>query len=994
MKILISTLLFIALFFVGCKDTEKKELDQGVYFCGAENLTENGERFISSGYEFEGGEGRTDEEAYEGKYSCVANKDNPYVFGIEIKDLQPSESYEVQVYRKSVNDLGGIAIHSLDGSLKLGEFTSLVEKDERGWDFLRLIFKLPLNIDSLEGIKVFLWFQNSDEKVYFDNFQIRKIEDKEDNRFSGNETIKIRLSDIDYRAISEARDIALKTGIISKELKKTYRGFLAYKERTVSVEVRLKGDWSDHLIGNKWSYRIKVKNGETFLGLKSFSIQNPSTRGFLHEWVFHKLLEEEDVLTTRYDFVPVSVNGVNFGLYALEEHFEKRLLEHKRRREGVIVKFDESSLWEARKNREYSESHNEDFLEERSYEIAEIMPFSKKKTKKTLKLYNQFLRAQNHMYKYKEGTEDVEKYMDINQLAKAYALMVVGNVDHSLIWHNQRFYFNPVTAKLELILFDCYPNLGAAKTKPMFIYGGAKVDTTFVPNSKYNYYNTLGNPELQEAYLYYLKKYSSANFIDEHMAKLSTKIDSLSSLIAIDNGGFNYDKSYLSTNAELIRKFIPDYEKKVRSNKDYYKLKPSSAEKKCKGHDPLKSAALNAHLQRTNKNGSVKLSLKNYHCDAIKVVGFNTKENPDSLQTLATPFELKAYENFADIYSLSIQKHPKTLFYKVISSQIDSVYSTKIIPWQRPELESELDQLMNSSLSSTSSLYEIEDGVISFRKGRYVVEENIIIPKGIVVIFEPGVELIFNKYKFFISYSAITMNGTNEEPIKITSEDGTGNGFAILQAKNRSELKNVIFDGLNTFSITGVEHTGAVTFYESDVNLFGCAFRNNHSEDALNIIRSSFKLEKCIISNTFSDGFDADFCEGTVSNTTFVDIGNDCLDFSGSTVDISNGNINNVGDKGVSCGENSIVTISNTQINNANIGVASKDNSKVKIKGVKIFNCQIGLSAFQKKPEYGPGLIQVESCLIEQTKRPYSVEEGSEIILNSEKRENIVSATK
>ncbi len=52
------------------------------------------------------------------------------------------------------------------------------------------------------------------------------------------------------------------------------------------------------------------------------------------EWYIHQICAEEDLLTTRYDFVNVEINGEIKGAYALEEHFDKQLLEARNRREG------------------------------------------------------------------------------------------------------------------------------------------------------------------------------------------------------------------------------------------------------------------------------------------------------------------------------------------------------------------------------------------------------------------------------------------------------------------------------------------------------------------------------------------------------------------------------------------------------------------------------------------------------------------------------------
>tara|TARA_R110001592_G_scaffold58840_1_gene178489 strand:- start:2965 stop:3741 length:777 start_codon:yes stop_codon:yes gene_type:complete len=239
-------------------------------------------------------------------------------------------------------------------------------------------------------------------------------------------------------------------------------------------------------------------------------------------------------------------------------------------------------------------------------------------------------------------------------------------------------------------------------------------------------------------------------------------------------------------------------------------------------------------------------------------------------------------------------------------------------------------------------------------KGSQTIKKNMVIPKGFDVVFEPGTQLNFVKGAFFMSWSPVQMNGTEKNKIIITSSDGTGNGFSVLQANKKSTLNYVIFDGLNTFSKEGWTLTGSVNFYESEVEINNSLFTNNHCEDALNIVNSQFKINQTTISNTFADGFDADFCEGEVIGSTFENTGNDCLDFSGSNISIKDCNVKNAGDKGISCGEQSAVSIENVAIEGAVIGIASKDKSEVTITNITISDCQIGFLAFQKKPEYGP----------------------------------------
>lgn len=76
-----------------------------------------------------------------------------------------------------------------------------------------------------------------------------------------------------------------------------------------------------------------------------FFYSEPLTRGYLKEWMFHKLLSAEDVLSPKYDFIEVSLNQKDLGIYAFEEHFDKQLPESQQRREGPIIKLTEDLFW-------------------------------------------------------------------------------------------------------------------------------------------------------------------------------------------------------------------------------------------------------------------------------------------------------------------------------------------------------------------------------------------------------------------------------------------------------------------------------------------------------------------------------------------------------------------------------------------------------------------------------------------------------------------------
>jgi hypothetical protein len=219
--------------------------------------------------------------------------------------------------------------------------------------------------------------------------------------------------------------------------------------------------------------------------------------------------------------------------------------------------------------------------------------------------------------------------------------------------------------------------------------------------------------------------------------------------------------------------------------------------------------------------------------------------------------------------------------------------------------------------------------------------------------------------------------GTSNKPIHITSSDFSSNGFTVLQANKRSIIDHVLFENLNTLDYKGWTLTGAVTFYESDVDITNTRFYRNQCEDALNIIRSDFKIDQSEFEYIFGDAFDSDFSTGKVLNTFFKTIGNDAIDFSGSKIAIKNTRIEKANDKGISGGEKSNLIVQSTTIVGSNIGVASKDLSSVEVYDSEILDCNIGLVLLQKKPEYGSSKMTLKNTPIKNPKTKMLVEKGS-----------------
>jgi hypothetical protein len=954
---------------------------QDVIFCSAEQVEEG--KFISNGLLFGSAKTQSDQFAHSGQFSCrlPINEGAVYGFGYTYENPPAGQSFKVSVWRKQHANSGGLLAVSIEGDYQkyIQEQQAFV-KDSSGWEKLEIRFSIPFQ-QKVEQFKVYVYSQGYTE-VFFDDLLIENLPSSSSDYFQPT-TIELVLDEKAYEKLRNKRDEALKVGILESGDDDWVAATLKEGEGQIQdVKIRLKGDWLDHLRGEKWSFRVKMKGEATWNRMRSFSLQTPLSRYFLSEWVLHHLWEREGVLTTRYDFIELKLNGNSLGIYAYEEHFEKQLVEYRERREGPILKLSEAPYWEAIKR----QLANHGFIvpvegtPTSDWKKAEVQAFAAKQYEENPTLAKLYEQAQYLLYQYQAGLLPADQVFDLEKMAKFYAICDVANAYHGIVWHNQRFYYNPISALLEPVGFDGYGGppekqytlLGNGSLHPARANGGAYFSTLFMDTTFVTSYISALNKISQKKYL--------QPVLDSIFPAWSSR------LVFLQREFQNYkpELNDLLIEAQYLNAILL----------------------------PINGFSVAANLKEDSEANPI-LELENRHHLPVKVVGYGHRVDELSL-ALDHPFILpgaierkylsrlrkdtliKDFKKvrFLEEGAIQLQSPPiyfemtpptngaKYIFYSVLG--IDSLFSTPIRSIAANEPVRKALELRHQAALSNKGIYSVEGQRILFSKGVHEIMEDIVLPRGYTVVLEPGTTLAMKKGTHFISYSPVQAYGTSEEPIVITSSEGYANGFSVLEAEGKSVLKNVVFRDLSSLNAGNWSLTGAVTFYKSDVEIYRSAFLGNQSEDALNIINSTFQLDQCLIQNTQSDGLDADFCKGTIKNSQFMNTTNDGIDCSGSIINIEDCILQKNGDKGISVGEQSDVTVFNTSIEEAVIGVASKDLSVLFTKDIKLVSCEQGFVAYQKKPEFGGAKIVVESYEVENVKRLYAIAPGSTLQIDGQ----------
>ena len=223
-----------------------------------------------------------------------------------------------------------------------------------------------------------------------------------------------------------------------------------------------------------------------------------------------------------------------------------------------------------------------------------------------------------------------------------------------------------------------------------------------------------------------------------------------------------------------------------------------------------------------------------------------------------------------------------------------------------------------------------------------------------------------NAYIFVLDGN-IQILGDRKNTISIKAKDNNPwKGIYVRsneKSKSDSVIKNTHVSNFTYFDNSLVQLTGGINFYNSNVNIKDLIVKDAYSEDAINLVNCEYSIANTVVENSMSDAIDIDFSNGTLKASKFKNIGGDALDFSGSNSNIIKANIDNVKDKGISVGEESIVNLNNVKISNSVIGIASKDSSKVFGENIDVKNCIMhDYASFQKKSFFlGGSMTLVDS---------------------------------
>ena len=269
------------------------------------------------------------------------------------------------------------------------------------------------------------------EYLYLPNIAIEAIK----SNFYKLEKINLEIKFDNLLILENIRNNAIKEGSLPGSNLNTKVNFkLIYNNKKYPGEIRLKGDRKVHYVDKeKSSYKIELDKENYIFGASKFSLQKPRLRNYVHEWIFHQMAKDFNIIKIRYEFLELSINGESKELYVLEEGFGKELIERNKRRNGPIFGLNEelnvdsnNPVFEIYNKKYWAKDENKALVENASQKLRDF--FNKKVV--------------------------LEDIFDIEKWAAYFAIVDMTSTYHGAFLKSVKLYYNPINGLFEPIPYD------------------------------------------------------------------------------------------------------------------------------------------------------------------------------------------------------------------------------------------------------------------------------------------------------------------------------------------------------------------------------------------------------------------------------------------------------------------------------------------------------------------------------------------------------------
>lgn len=314
------------------------------------------------------------------------------------------------------------------------------------------------------------------------------------------------------------------------------------------ARLRIKGKMTDHVKGDKWSFRVIAKKEGSFLGMTHFSLQHPGTRNYLCDWFYHRLMRGEGIIALRYGFCTVELNNEDLGVYAYEEHFAPELLQNNDRIPGPIVRFDPSLFWRHRVAGIEGGPAVDDAYG--AYQAAALDAYDSGGIAKDPVRKAQFEEAVAIMDAFRRGEKKASEVFDVDRIGRQLAIIDLIGGQHSMDWSDVKYWFDPQRKVFEPISYESFSANPTRELAGAYRFTGPFRESDDLHSALFK------DPLIFAAYVHHLERVSRKAYLDSAFTALQGPLDTASAMLYAEFPYKELDRSVYYRNQEAIRRLL------------------------------------------------------------------------------------------------------------------------------------------------------------------------------------------------------------------------------------------------------------------------------------------------------------------------------------------------------------------------------------------------------------------------------------------------------
>lgn len=730
------------------------------------------------------------------------------------------------------------------------------------------------------------------------------------------ETLEIKISNADFKKLEQLREKHLQKGLIENESGDYVDADLRWNGKKIRAKIRLKGHMTDHLQDKKWSFRVKTKKGDAFMGMKVFSLQHPGTRNYIYEWIYHEMMKQEGIIALRYDFIKVKLNGESWGIYAIEEHFAQELVENNKRVKGPLIRFNPDLYWIFRRHEREHVPVRSDFS---SFQSTYPEAYDDKHTFADSGLVKSYGRALNLLEGVKRKKIKVSQAFDIDKLAMFHAIIDLVGGHHSLDWSDVKYYYNPGTNLLEPVAYESFSVRNTSQ-----LAGAGKFQAA---DSSYtdNWHELLfSDADFFASYIKALHKISQKKWLDDFFTRIDKPLEEKLAVLYKEFAYRDFNMQQYATNQKNIKGLLETanglivYFDRIQNNKLFLKVS-------CVGSLPFV-------IEKIDIDSLKGISL-------TKPMMIDARKENQYLRYTGCEIPLPPNAQFNSQTKVKVYYHlpgdTATAFVEMIpvGFEHDEMPSTPPTDFR------------------TVPFLLVDGKKVSIIPGEHTITHPITIPEGYTVVSGP-VTLVFREKGCLNSKSPVIFKGEEDARVRVVIETDT----SVINIQSR---ENCFFENVDFVAATGNKKAViAVNCYQSKIDFKTCNFSGKLSS-GIKAVRSEIKVSQSYFGGLSGNGIKLHYGEIKIGGSEFSHISKKAVELVGSKGNIQQSKFISIADEAIRANEGSVLKGSWLTIENCGTGISAKNKSNVNVVGLHLNNNELGLKSYKKGDVFGPSIIEI-----------------------------------